>query len=133
MPVFNCEVLTPNRRFFSGPVSAVTLTTEDGEIQFLAGHEPLVAPVHVGVLKLAGPDFHRVAAVTEGFVRLARGRVDIFVDAAEWPEEIDRDRAERALGRAFKRISAETQDWLIASSKHAVARAYNRMKVAGLA
>ena len=133
MPEFMCEVLTPYRRFFSGNASSVTFATDDGEMQVLANHEPIVAPVHVGVLRIVGPDLRRSAAVTEGFIRVTKGKVDIFVDAAEWPEEIDRERAERALGRAFKRISTETHDWLIESSRRAVARAYNRIKVAGLA
>lgn len=132
MPDFSCEILTPYRRFFSGKAVSIAFSTDDGEIEILADHEPLVAPLRVCALRIRGAEAARVAAVTEGFVRVRKGRVDVFVDAAEWPEEIDRERAERALGRATKRLAEETQAWLIARSKRAAERARNRLRIAGL-
>ncbi len=126
---FMCEILTPYRRFFSGRVESATFTTHDGRIEILAHHESLVAPVKIGQLRLVIGGKERRAAVTEGFARVKEGRMDIFVGAAEWPEEIDRDRAEKALGRALKRLSTETIPWRIESSKSAIARAQNRLAV----
>ena len=42
MPEFNCEILTPYRRFFSGKAESVTFVTHDGQIEILAMHESLV-------------------------------------------------------------------------------------------
>jgi F-type H+-transporting ATPase subunit epsilon len=128
---FACEILTPYRRFFSGKVESATFTTHDGRIEVLARHESLVAPVKVGHLRLVVGGKVKKASVTEGFARVKQGKIDFFVDAAEWPEEIDRERAERALGRALKRLSAETLPWRIESSKRAIARAQNRLALAG--
>jgi len=133
MADFTCEVLTPYRRFFTGKVESVAFTTSDGEIEILAGHESIVAPVGIGALKLRGAGLDRLGAVTEGFVRVKRGKVDLFVDAAEWPEEIDRERAERSLGRATLRLADETQGWLVTRAKSAAARAHNRLRVLSLA
>jgi F-type H+-transporting ATPase subunit epsilon len=130
MPVFSCEILTPYRRFYSGRAESVTFVTHEGQIQILAGHDSLVAPVRIGQLKLVVDGKVRKAAITEGFARVKEGRVDLFVDAAEWPEEIDRERAEKALGRATKRISSETLTWRIEASRRAAARAQNRIAVA---
>jgi F-type H+-transporting ATPase subunit epsilon len=130
MPVFVCEILTPYRRFYSGKAESVTFVTHEGQIQILAGHDSLVAPVRIGQLKLVVDGKVRKASITEGFARVKGGRVDLFVDAAEWPEEIDRERAERALGRATKRISSETLAWRIEASRRAAARAQNRIAVA---
>lgn len=132
MPEYTCEILTPYRRLYSGKVESVVFTTHDGEVEVLAGHEPMVMPVAVGAIRLKGEGLDRVAAVTEGFARVRAGKVDVFVGAAEWPEEIDRERAERALGRATKRLAAETQEWLASRAKSAAERAHNRIKVAGL-
>jgi F-type H+-transporting ATPase subunit epsilon len=129
MPVFSCEILTPYRRFYSGKAESVTFVTYEGQIQILAGHDSLVAPVRIGQLKLIVDGKVRKAAVTEGFARVKEGRVDLFVDAAEWPEEIDAERAERALGRAAKRLATETMAWRIEASKRAAARAHNRIAV----
>ncbi len=130
MPDFACEILTPYRRFFSGRAESVILAINDGQIQILADHEPIVAPVRIGQLRIVTDGVEKRAALTDGFIRVKSGRVDIFVDAAEWPEEIDKERAAQALGRAVKRLSTETLAWRIESSKRAKARAQNRIAVA---
>jgi F-type H+-transporting ATPase subunit epsilon len=130
MSEFACEILTPYRRFYSGRAESITFVTHDGQIQILAGHDSIVAPVLIGQLRLVVGGKVRNAAITEGFAKVKEGRVDLFVDAAEWPEEIDRERAEAALGRAAKRISTETLAWRIEASKKAAARAKNRIAVA---
>ena len=130
MPEFNCEILTPYRRFYSGKAESVTFVTHDGQIEILANHESLVTPVRIGQLRLVVGGKARRAAITEGFARVKGGKVDLFVDAAEWPEEIDRERAESALGRAAKRLATETFAWRIEASKRAAARAHNRIAVA---
>ena len=130
MPEFNCEILTPYRRFYSGKAESVTFVTHDGQVEVLANHESLVAPVRIGQLRLVVGGKARTAAVTEGFARVKAGKVDLFVDAAEWPEEIDRERAEKALGRATKRLATETLAWRVEASARAAARAHNRIAVA---
>jgi len=129
MPEFNCEILTPYRRFYSGKAESITFVTHDGQIEILANHESLVAPVRIGQLRLVVEGQVRRASMTEGFARVKGGKVDLFVDAAEWPEEIDRERAESALGRAAKRLASETLAWRIEASKRAAARAHNRIAV----
>jgi F-type H+-transporting ATPase subunit epsilon len=129
MPEFACEILTPYRRFYSGKAESITFVTHDGQIQVLAGHDSIVAPVRIGQLRLVVAGRVRKAAITEGFAKVNEGKVDLFVDAAEWPEEIDRERAEAALGRATQRIATETLAWRIEASKRAAARALNRISV----
>jgi F-type H+-transporting ATPase subunit epsilon len=130
MANFTCEILTPYRRFYSGKAESVTFVTHDGQIEVLAGHEGLVAPVRIGQVRLVAEGGAKRAAVTEGFARVRGDRIDLFVDAAEWPEEIDRERAEQALGRATKRLAEETLPWKIDESRRAAARAQNRLAVA---
>jgi F-type H+-transporting ATPase subunit epsilon len=129
MPDFDCEILTPYRRFYSGKVESVTFVTHDGQIEVLASHESLVAPVRVGQLRIVVGGKVKKAAMTEGFARVKEGKIDLFVDAAEWPEEIDLERAEKALGRAMKRLATDAFVWRIEGSKRAAARAHNRIAV----
>jgi F-type H+-transporting ATPase subunit epsilon len=127
MASFTCEILTPYRRFYSGKAESVTFVTHDGQIEVLSGHEGLVAPVRIGQVRLVVEGGVKRAAVTEGFARVRGDRIDLFVDAAEWPEEIDRERAEQALGRATKRLAEETLSWKIDESRRAASRAQNRL------
>ena len=82
--------------------------THDGEIEIL-DHARALRGRFASVSCAARGRQTKKAAVTEGFARVKKaGEVDLFVDAAEWAEEIDRERAEKALGRATERLSSET-------------------------
>ncbi|HTX71298.1 MAG TPA: ATP synthase F1 subunit epsilon [Rectinemataceae bacterium] len=132
MTEFHCEILTPHRLFFTGQAESVTFVTHDGEIEVLASHEPFVTPVLIGQLRIRTEGQHKLAAVTAGFARVKAGRIDIFVDAAEWPEEIDRERAERALARANERLATVAVKWQLEASALAAARARNRLAISAM-
>ncbi|HET7839021.1 MAG TPA: ATP synthase F1 subunit epsilon [Rectinemataceae bacterium] len=135
MATMHCEVLTPYRHFYAGEVESVLFVTHDGEIEILPAHEPMVASVGIGILRIRAEGIDRRAALSDGFVRVKTGRVDIFVDAAEWPEEVELERAQAALERAEKRLAEDTeaQAWQVAASRRAAARARNRIAVAAWA
>jgi F-type H+-transporting ATPase subunit epsilon len=125
---FSCEILTPNRRFFSGRLESLVFTTHDGEYEVLADHDPVVAPVHEGIARLKGAAFLKVAFFAGGFATIRGDKVEILVDAAEWSEEIDVARAEKALERAEKRLHEQGMSWEMARARSAQARAGARLK-----
>ncbi|HUW41929.1 MAG TPA: ATP synthase F1 subunit epsilon [Rectinemataceae bacterium] len=133
MAKFHCEILTPHRRLYVGQAESAAFVTHDGEIEILDMHEACVMPVRIGLLRLRTDGLTRKAALTEGFARVKKGRLDIFVDAAEWDEEIDKDRATRALERANARLASETLRWRLDASAQAAARARNRLEIAATA
>jgi len=131
MATFTLEVLTPFGRFNIGPqVSAIFMTSE-GEIEILAGHEPMVAAIEPGVLRVRGESASWVAAVGEGFVRVKETTATILVDTAELGPDIDVERARAALQRARERLDSDTPAWIREQSKKAVARAIARIKASG--
>lgn len=131
MAPFRCAILTPYRLLFSASVESVTFATTDGEMEILAGHEPVVAPVRIGEVRLRGAEGLKVAAVSEGFASVRPDRVELFVDAAEWPEEIDRGRAAKSLERAEERLKEVTLPWELERAKSSAARARARLRAAG--
>ena len=135
---FLLEIVTPEKHFYSGEVEIVIARTLWGEEGFLAGHIHACKLLGTGELwfREAGAKDYKLAAVTGGFVNV-RGDVLVFTDAAEWPTEIDLERAEKARLRE--------QEWLeghkgekktpeleaeIEIHKTAARRAANRQKVA---
>jgi F-type H+-transporting ATPase subunit epsilon len=121
------EILSPSRRLIAEDAESILFETWDGEMQVLAGHEPLVVPVRPCVARIVSVGGRPLAALSEGFVTITPEKVEVFADSAEWPEEIDRARAESALERAEARLGEETLPWMIARSKAAVARARARI------
>jgi F-type H+-transporting ATPase subunit epsilon len=131
VPQFRCDILTPYRRLYTGEVESLHFVTFDGEVEILASHEPIVAPVAPCVLRLDMAEGGRkLAAAGEGFVTIKANHVEVFLDVAEWPAEIDRKRAEEALARAEKRLSEGAMTWEVARAKASATRA--RVRLAAL-
>lgn len=128
---FSLEIITPYRKFFTGPVSMIIVTSSDGELGILSDHEPILAPITIGPCKILIDGVWKVAFFAEGFLEMEENKVTVLVGAAEWPEEIDRDRAEQALKRAEERLASNTtMPWEIPRSHNAIQRAQSRLKIA---
>ena len=137
---FLLEIVTPEKRFYSGDVEIVIAGTLTGEEGFMADHIWGCKLLDEGELwfREAGEKEYRIAAISEGFIDV-RGDVLVFTDSAEWPSEIDLAGAEEESrreqewldqhketgGKASPELAAE-----IAIHKQAVRRAIHRKKVA---
>ena len=98
---FNFEVYTPYRLFFFGPVEAIVLTLIDGEAAVYAKHSPFTAPVTPCLLKIKDKDGNwKIAFTAEGILEVKDHKTVLISDAAEWPEEIDCERAKKAKEKA---------------------------------
>jgi len=127
---FNLEIVTPERKFFSGPVEMINLKTPDGEIGILSGHMPMVIAVGVGPIRIKKDNGEWIeAALSEGFMEITQESTVILTDAAEWPEEIDVNRATEAKQRAEERLQRQLNEVEHIRSQAALARALVRLKV----
>lgn len=129
------EVITPSELFYKNDVEMVIVRTLGGDEGFMAGHSWACKLLGVGELwiqEVGSKDF-RVAAICGGYIDI-KDKFVIYTDAAEWPEEIDKDRA--------KRRKATVEDWLthhdltntspdeITRAKVSIAKQITRMNVA---
>ncbi|QNU66661.1 F0F1 ATP synthase subunit epsilon [Ruminiclostridium herbifermentans] len=129
MPTFFLEVLTPERKFYSAEAEEVIFRTVDGEMGVLAKHAPTVVAVDIGPIKIKADGKWIVALVTEGFAEIMPDRVVILTDTAEYPEEIDLNRAKAAKARAEEKLQKHLSQMEYARSKAALARAMARLKI----
>ena len=105
--LFRFEVYTPNRLFFADSVEAIILTLIDGEAAVYANHALLSAPVTPCLLKIKSKDGHwKIAFTSEGILEVTNHKTVLVSDAAEWPDEIDHERALTAKKRAEETIEA---------------------------
>lgn len=128
---FPIEIMTPERMFFKGDIEALTVVLPDGEMTVLADHAPMVAVLDISEIHLLKDGVWRYAFTSEGFVEVLPGRVQVFTQACEWPEEIDRHRAEMALERANERLRQQQSILEHKSTQIAIARAMMRLRVSG--
>jgi F-type H+-transporting ATPase subunit epsilon len=105
--LFLFEVHTPYRRFFHDNIEALVITLIDGEIGVYANHSAFTAPVETGIMRIRDKDGHwRDAFTTEGILEVKEHKTVLMVDAAEWPGEIDYERALEAKTRAEERFKS---------------------------
>jgi F-type H+-transporting ATPase subunit epsilon len=118
------ELVSAERRVWSGDASMVLARTTEGELGILPNHAPLLGVLVNGVVTIRVSDGSvETAAVHGGFLSVANNRVSILAEVAELGSEIDRDRAREALARA--RAQSEAADEM------AEARALTRLAAAG--
>ncbi|MFZ4616945.1 MAG: ATP synthase F1 subunit epsilon [Rectinemataceae bacterium] len=132
MATFRLEILTPERRLVAESADSVVFETSDGEMQVLPGHEAMVLPVRPCAARIGSVSGRGVASIAAGFVEISQEKVEFFVDSAEWPNEIDSERAKGALERAESRLGSQGEAWDIARAKAAAARASARLKARDL-
>lgn len=99
-------VITPEKQFYEGEVSMVELVTTEGAIGVYPNHIPLTAVVSPGVLTIHEAGEKKQASLISGFVTILPDAVTIMAEVAEWPDEIDFNRAEEARVRAERRLAA---------------------------
>ena len=103
---FELIVNTPDRQFYHDDVNMVELVTSEGEIGVYAEHIPLTAVIVPGVMKIHEDGQIKKAAVHGGIIEILKDKVTVLAEVAEWPEEIDVNRANEAMIRAERRIKS---------------------------
>src|SRR5215831_17026663 len=127
-------IVTPERQLVSEQIVEVTLPGAEGALGVLPRHAPLITELGIGALRYRSVEgtLSDPIAVIRGFAEVLGDRVTVLAEIAERAEEIDVERAQRALERAEKRIatglSESEMDWERATA--ALQRALLRLQIA---
>jgi F-type H+-transporting ATPase subunit epsilon len=92
---FKLSVLTPRTEIFSGVVTTVSVSGDEGEFGVLPGHYAYITAVRPGVLEITEKTETKVYAVGHGFAQVAADKVSIVVSSCEDAASVDAA-AERA-------------------------------------
>lgn len=105
------DVITPDKKAFSGEVKFVVVRTELGELGILPRYADLVAALEIAPLRIDLPDGTRqFMANFGGFMEIKNNVITIVTPNCELPDEIDEDRAKRAKARAEERLKSRNAD-----------------------
>ncbi len=124
------EVITPDKVLVSKEVDMVVAPGVEGEFGVLEDHAAFLSGIVPGELRYTVDGKTEYCAVMEGFAEVSNNKVSVLVDAAEKAEEIDVERAKKALERAQRRLE-QKEGVDIARAEAALRRAIARLKVAG--
>ncbi len=127
--MYKLSIVTPDRVFYEGEVVSLTAPGSAGSLGVLTGHAPLLTPLAVGKLTFrdaAGKTFF--AALSGGFLEVSQKGAIVLADSIEFPDEIDRARADKAAEKARQRL-AKKEGIDIPRAAASLARAENRLAV----
>ncbi len=127
---FDLEIISPDRVFYRGKAAMVELTTLNGEIGVYKKHVPMTVIVEPGAVTIHEENGKRVAAVHSGFMEILPEKVVLMAEVAEWPEEIDINRAKEAEERALRRLQNKDPKIDLSRAELALKRAVARLDVA---
>lgn len=104
MAELDVELVAADRKVWSGKASLVVARTTSGDIGIMPNHQPLLGVLETGpvTIRTTGEDGNGtvIAAVHGGFISYTDGKLSLLAEIAELADEIDVERAERALDRA---------------------------------
>jgi F-type H+-transporting ATPase subunit epsilon len=129
--LFRLKIIAPDRVFYEGEASMIELKTSEGEIGVYKNHIPLTTILAPGIVKITEPEGVKLAALYSGFVEILKESVTILAEVAEWPDEIDLNRAQEAKIRAERRLSNQESGVDEIRAEMALRRALTRIELGG--
>jgi F-type H+-transporting ATPase subunit epsilon len=99
------EIVTPERRAYSGTVDAVVVPGIEGELGILPHHAPLISTLGVGVLRMRSGGQEEEFAIAGGFLQVRPDKVVVLAETADMASEIDLERAQAARREAERAIA----------------------------
>ncbi|MFP6878028.1 MAG: ATP synthase F1 subunit epsilon [Roseibacillus sp.] len=99
------DIVTPEKKYFSGEVENVYLPGTEGELGILPGHVPLVTGINPGELRYSVNGQVEELAIGAGFVEVSQEKVTVLTDLAVTDAEIDEAKVEEAMKRAEEALT----------------------------
>lgn len=127
--MFQVKIITPDRIFYTGEAEMIEFTTTSGQLGVYKKHIPLTTVLAPGAVIIHEAEGEKVAAVHAGFAEILPDQVTLLAEIAEWPEEIDVNRAEAAKARAEERLQAKTENIDIVRAELSLKKALTRIDV----
>ncbi|MCX8055885.1 MAG: ATP synthase F1 subunit epsilon [Ignavibacteria bacterium] len=104
------ELVTPEKKIFSGEVQSVWFPGSLSPFQVLPNHAPIVSSLEPGILKfLDGQNKIIKYAITGGFVDLHNNKASIMLEKAVSRDELKLDETKLKLEKAKDALSSAKQ------------------------
>jgi F-type H+-transporting ATPase subunit epsilon len=105
-----CRVITPEEIVYDGEADLVVARIADGDLGVMVDHAPLVSTVEAGEVRIREGEEQHVYATSDGFFKVSENLVQILVEEAVAPDEIDVDEAEDRIEKAERELSEVSED-----------------------
>lgn len=128
---FKLTIITPEREVLNQDVMRFSCESQKGQFEILPDYESSLIVIVPSTATIRD-DKGKVSKlfVSSGLLKAKKDEVILCVNAAEWPKDIDMNRAKEAKERAEKRLSSKNnnEDLDVKRAEIALIRAFARME-----
>lgn len=129
--MFKLTIICPDKIFYEGEASMIELTTSEGDVGIYKNHIPMTMILAPGVLKITEAEGVKEAALHAGFIEVLQDEIKILAEIAEWPDEIDVNRANEAKIRAERRLASHDSNINVMRAEVALKKSLVRLELGG--
>ena len=123
-------IVDPEKVAWKGEASQAVFGISDGLVGILPGHADAVFSLSPEIARITTVDgTEKKLFLSGGVARIVKGVLTIIADSAEFPEQIDRQRAEKAKERAEGRLGQAHRDINYERARLALCRALYRLEI----
>jgi len=105
-----CRVITPEEVVYDGEANLVVARIADGDLGVMVDHAPLVSTVEAGEVRIREGEEQQVYATSDGFFKVSENLVQVLVEEAVAPDDIDVDEAGNRVEEAERELSEVSED-----------------------
>lgn len=127
--LFELKIIKPDGMFFEGEAEFLEFTSVEGEMGVYKEHIPLTTILDTCVIRIHTDGEVKKAAVMGGFIEIQKDKITILAEDANWPEEIDLERAEDSKKRAQERLARKEEGLDVTRAEASLKRAIARINV----
>ncbi len=129
--MFNLNIYTPNKIVGTFQVKHVQLPGAYGRIGVGVNHAPLISKIQSGVLSFETEQSEKYRYfVSTGVAHISKNNLDVLIESAEAPTDLDKERAKKAEERALNRLKNLTPNINIPRALSSLERARQRIMLA---
>ncbi|ANO31698.1 F0F1 ATP synthase subunit epsilon [Vibrio breoganii] len=130
---FHLDVVSAEKKLFSGRVETFQVSGSEGELGIFHGHTPLLTAITPGMVRIVKQHGHEeFIYVSGGIVEVQPGTATVLADTAIRGEDIDASKAEEAKRKAEETIHNQHGDMDFAQAASELAKAIAQVRVAEL-
>jgi F-type H+-transporting ATPase subunit epsilon len=124
------DVVSAEESLFSGRVSYLLVSGQEGDLGIMPGHTPLLTPIKPGMVKMVKQHGgEEVIYVSGGFLEVQPSGVTVLADTAIRGKDLDQAKAEEAKRAAEEQISNPNKDMDYARVAAKLAQAIAQLRV----
>lgn len=127
---FNLDVVSAEKRIFSGWARSIQVSGESGDLGILAGHVPLLTYIRPGMVRIVTiKGKEEIIYLSGGILEVQPNDVTILADTAIRAEELDEAKAAEAKRSAEELLNEHHGDVNFAQASSELAKAIAQLRV----